>query len=177
MRARALLAASVLAAGAVLAAAATPAQAQLGGCGLTITAPGAAPSQPSAALGSSTVTLPLGQVQVCATVRTLQTTTFTARVKTDGFTTGGGTAPERIAPEKVTYTRGTVGLLPVSLSANACAASAPFVLAATEKTATTCSLTGLVGDATVSWTPTLSIDVSTASVAGTYTGTITHSVA
>lgn len=120
----------------------------------------------SAALGGVTVT----------DNRALLTASWTATATSTSFTTGGGTAPETIANTAVSYwsgaataTSGSGTFTPGQANAGAAVAMGTSVTAFT--------LTGGVGDNSASWNPTLVIAVPAAAVGGTYTGTITHSVA
>jgi hypothetical protein len=90
--------------------------------------------------------------------------------------TGGGTAQETIPPAQVTYwsgpataTAGTGTFTPGQ------ATSAAAVSLTTPRTAF--SLISGTSITSASWNPTLSVSVPAAAVAGTYTATITHSVA
>ncbi|MDG4823171.1 hypothetical protein O7635_15045 [Asanoa sp. WMMD1127] len=135
--------------------------------GLTITAPA------SVNLGSGvtggTVSGAIGPVQV-VDQRGLLVAAWTATVSSTAYTTGGGTAPETIAASAATYTPGlptaTTGV-PVPV------AGLPGTLGA-PRTAYTATA---VGSNSVTWNPNLSIAIPAAAVAGTYSGTVTHSVA
>jgi hypothetical protein len=145
-------------------------------------APGAlAISVPAtAALGAGTVgsslTAGLGAVTVTDTRGNL-VATWTATATTSTFTTGGATTDETIAKANVSYASGlatassglNVVLLPGQLTTLLAASMATSVTAFT--------LTAGVGDNSVTWNPSLVIAVPASAVAGTYSGTITHSVA
>jgi hypothetical protein len=102
--------------------------------------------------------------------------TWTATVSSTNFTTGGATANETIDKSQVTYwsgaataTSGTAAFTPGQpLAANAQALGV---------SRTAFSATGVVGNGSATWNPTITVNVPAAAVAGTYTGTITHSVA
>lgn len=120
----------------------------------------------SASLGSVTVT----------DNRALLTASWTATVTATSFTTGGGTTAETIANTAVSYwsgpataTSGSGTFTPGQTNAGAAQAMGTSVTAFT--------LTGGVGDNSAAWSPTIVIAVPAAAVGGTYTGTITHSVA
>jgi alpha-tubulin suppressor-like RCC1 family protein len=133
----------------------------------TATLPGPAPgSTASAQLGTVTVT----------DTRGLGTASWTVMVTATAFTTGSGTGPQTIPPSQVTYwsgpataTTGTGTFTPGQASA----ASAVTLSAAR----TAFSLTGGSGINSASWNATVSVSVPASAVAGTYTATITHSVA
>jgi large repetitive protein len=131
------------------------------------TLPGASPAgTTSAALGTVTVTDQRG----------IAGASWTATVTGTTFVTGHGTAPETIPLTQVTYwsgpataTTGTGAFTPGQASA------AAAVSLTTPRTAF--SLTSGTSITSASWNPTLSVSVPAAAVAGTYTATITHSVA
>ncbi len=120
----------------------------------------------SAALGSVTVN----------DARASLLGTWTTSVIGSAFTTGGGTSAETIPASAVTYASGpataTTGLgvfvpgqLTTLLAVPIDSSQVAFVRAAS------------VGNSTATWSPTVIVNVPAAAVAGTYTGTITHSVA
>ena len=144
------------------------------GGALAITVPPSIVSLGSGSPGTH-ITAQLGSVQV-TDARAQLTAAWTSSVTATNFATGGGTAPETITNAAVSYWSGpataTTGLGTFTPGqANAAAA----VTLATSRTAFT--LTAGVGDNSASWNPTLIISVPAAAVAGTYTGTVTHSVA
>jgi hypothetical protein len=94
-------------------------------------------------------------------------------ISTDFTTPGGG--PERTVPAtNVTYASGSAttttgnGTFTPSGPAAALNNTTPLVAF---------THTGGTGNNSAAWNPTLNIHVPLASVAGTYTGTVTHSVA
>lgn len=143
------------------------------GGALAITAP-ASTNVGSGAAGAS-ITAALGAVTV-TDARGLLTASWTASASTTSFTTGGGTPAETVGATEVSYWSGPatantgIGVLtPGQLTA---------LLAqslGTSKTAFTLTLG--VGNNSVTWNPTVIVAVPSAAIAGTYTGTITHSVA
>ncbi|MFI7635066.1 hypothetical protein [Nonomuraea sp. NPDC049400] len=147
--------------------------------GLSITVPG---PTPAVNLGSGNsgglISGQLGAITV-NDQRAALTATWVASVSAaaGGFTTGGGTAPETISNADVSYWSGpatatsTTGGTFVPGQVNAAAAE---TLAAQR---TAFSKTSGSGDNFATWNPTLVIDVPDAAVAGTYTGTVNHSVA
>lgn len=139
---------------------------------LSITVPAGPVSIGSGAPGSSISGL-LGTVTIQNTTPVL--TAWTATVSSTNFTTGGGTTAETIANGSVSYWSGpatsTVGsgtFTPGQLTA------ANAVPLSTSQTAFSFSGTG---NNNVTWDPTLVVAVPAAAVGGTYTGTVTHSVA
>lgn len=144
------------------------------GSGLSITVPA------SVNLGSGVsggkITGSLGTVTV-TDGRGLLLAAWTASVTSSAFTTGGGTTPETIPAASVTY----ASLLATSTTGTGVftPGEATTVLAAPlSGTATTAfTLTAGVGPNSAAWDPTITVNVPAAAVVGTYTGTITHSVA
>jgi hypothetical protein len=129
----------------------------------------------SAATGASTLSSQLGTVTVTDD-RGALLGSWTATVSSTDFTTGAATSNETIAKSSVTYwsgpatsTSGTAVRVPgQATSANAQDLS-------TSRTAF--SATGVVGNNATAWNPTLTVNLPSTAVAGTYSGTVTHSVA
>jgi hypothetical protein len=96
--------------------------------------------------------------------------TWTATVSSTAFTTGGGTGPETIPASDITYTGGTV----TTTGTVTAPALAAFTLSGGAQTAV--AATGINGDNTATWDPTLTVAVPANAVGGAYSGTITHSV-
>ena len=146
------------------------------GGALAITVP-ASVSLGTAAPGG-TITAQMGTIQVTDN-RALLAAAWTASVTTTSFTTGGATTPETVPIADVSYWSGpsTASSLPSATGtftpgqANAAAA----VVLSVSRTAF--SLASGVGDNSLSWNPTMVVALPAAAVAGTYTGTVTHSVA
>ena len=141
---------------------------------LSISVPASA-SLGSVSAGTTSISGQLGSVTVNASNAVLFPS-FTATVSTSVFTTGGGGTNETIAKAAVSYWSGPATLTVGSLNGtpgqvNAAAAQS----LSTARTAF--SATGLVLTIQVVWNPTLIITLPSNAVAGTYTGTITHSVA
>ncbi len=141
---------------------------------LAITAP-ASSDLGSVATGSATTSAQLGAVQV-SDGRGALLGTWTGSVSSTDFTTGGGTANEKITKSSIDYWSGAAtassgvgvftpgqltSLLKVTLSTGRTAFAAASV----------------VGNNSVTWNPTVVVNVPSAAVAGGYTGTITHSIA
>ena len=141
---------------------------------LSISAP-ASSNLGTGSTGAGTLSSQLGAVTV-TDARGALLGTWTATVSSTDFTTGGATADETIAKGQVTYwsgaataTSGTAVFTPgQATSANAQALSVAR---------TAFSATAIVGNNSASWNPTLTVNVPATAVTGTYTGTITHSVA
>jgi hypothetical protein len=141
---------------------------------LAITVPAAA-ALPNTSPGGGTTSAQLGTVTVTDN-RGSTTASWTATVTATTFTTGGGTAAETIPLAQITYwagpataTTGTGTFTPGQ--ANAAAA----VNLTTPRTAFTLASGSPLNSAT--WNPTLNVNIPAGKVAGTYTATITHSVA
>lgn len=140
---------------------------------LAVTAPASATL--SSASPGGTATGSLGSVSV-ADDRGALIGTWTATVVSTAFTTGGASASETVPAASVSYWSGlatsTTGLgtfLPGQLtSANAVAIGSAQ---------TAFSRTVGSGNSAAAWSPTLVVSIPSTVVTGTYTGTITHSVA
>jgi hypothetical protein len=122
-----------------------------------------------------TVTAQLGAVAV-TDGRAALPAAWTASAASTAFTTGGGTGPETVANGNVSYwsgpataTTGSGTFTPGQVNAGA--------EATMNTTLTAFALSGGAGDNSATWNPTVSVAVPAGAVAGTYTGTITHSVA
>ena len=103
---------------------------------------------------------------------------WVASVTATVFQTGGGTPAETVLPSEIDYwsgpataTTGTGTFTPGQLTAG----DAAPLDSVTPLTAFT--HTGGTGGNTASWNPTLDVNVPLDSIAGIYTGTVTHSVA
>ncbi|ADP81742.1 hypothetical protein [Frankia inefficax] len=149
----------------------------LTGGALTISAPATA-NLGTAAVGTATLSGSLGAVTV-TDARGALLGTWTASVFSTNFTTGGGTPSETIAATAVNYasltatsTTGTAVFTPGQATVGL---AAP--LGTTAPGLTAFSATAIVGNNTATWNPTLVVNIPSAAVAGTYTGTVTHSVA
>jgi hypothetical protein len=152
------------------AAADTPGQFQVTAGGLAITVPTSTVNFGSVASGATSVSGPLGTVTVTDT-RGLLTASWTATVSTTTFTTGGATTNETVAKSAVTYASGA------ATATTGVGVFTPVLVAvslATPQTAAT--WTAGVANNTATWNPTLTFALLTTQVAGTYAGTITHSV-
>lgn len=132
----------------------------------------------TAGLGSAapggTISAALGSVTVLDQ-RGLATSTWTATVSSTSFTTGGATVAETVTTSNVSYwsglatsTTGTVTVTPGQSDA-----SAKQTLSSSRTAFTS---TGN-GSNSTSWSPTVVITIPASAVHGSYTGTVTHSVA
>jgi hypothetical protein len=139
------------------------------GDGLVITEPVAA--NLGAGTPGTTITGNLGTVDV-ADNRAATDPSWAATVVASDFTTGGGGAGEVVVAGSVTYASGT-------LTTTGDGTFTPSAAAALDNTtpAPAASHAGGTGNNTASWDPTLVVTVAQNNVAGTYTGTVTHSVA
>ncbi|MER6944234.1 hypothetical protein ABT294_09445 [Nonomuraea sp. NPDC000554] len=144
--------------------------------GLTITVP-AGPVNVGNSAPAGQISGQLGTVTV-TDQRAALAATWVASViaATGGFTTGGGTAAETVPNTAVLYWSGTQtantgGGTLVPGQANAAAAQSLDI------SRTAFSKTSGSGDNSVAWNPTIVINVPAQAVAGTYTGTVNHSVA
>lgn len=141
---------------------------------LSITVPAGPVSLGSSAI-SGTVTNQLGVVTVDDT--RLLGLGWTAAVAGSDFKTGGGSPSETIAIGKIQYWSGP------ATASNGLSSSTPgqatssqkITLATTAQTAFTGAGISLVSNS-ASWNPTLIVTVAPSAIAGTYTGTITHTV-
>lgn len=155
-----------------------PATSSAAAPGLAITVPTSA-SFGARPLAGGSFSASLGTVKVTTTASPLSDASWVAKVTTTGFTTGSGGTGQVIAPGSVKYLSG--GATAISgLGVGVCAPGqiAPVALS-TQVTAFSCSGLALLTFSTqsLSWNPTITVEVGSGTVAGTYTGTITHSVA
>jgi hypothetical protein len=160
-----------LPAGAASAAAAdTPGQFQVTAGGLAITVPTSTVNFGSVASGATSVSGQLGTVTVTDT-RGLLTASWTATVSTTTFTTGGGTTNETVAKSAISYASGA------ATATTGVGVFTPVLVAVSLATPQTgATWTAGVANNTATWNPTLTFALLTTQVAGTYAGTITHSV-
>lgn len=135
---------------------------------LAITAPAGTVSLGSAA-APGTVSSQLGEVKV-ADSRGLLLGGHVASVESTSFTTGGATAAETVPTTAVTYSPGTGTLSGVVVCTPALVGNMAAQRAVMTGTAAT-------GTNSCAWNPTIEVTVPAAAPAGTYQGTITHSVA
>lgn len=139
--------------------------------GLAITAPTA--TDLGSASSGGTLSAALGAVQATDDRGALGGS-WTASVSSSPFTTGGATAEETIPASAVTYLSGP------QTAFTGVAAFTPgqtLVAVALGSTQTAFSAAATVGNNSVTWDPTVAVNVPAQAVVGGYTGTITHSVA
>jgi len=185
MRIRSKLTTIALAAGLVVGGVAGPARAAttgnttttftLTGGDLAITVPASKALGSVATGAASTAAAQLGAISV-ADGRGALLGAWTTSVSSSDFTTGEATADETIAKANADYwsgaatsTSGTGTFTPGQLLV------ANKVTLAESRTAFSAAV--VVGNNTASWNPTVNVNIPAASVAGSYTGTITHSIA
>lgn len=144
----------------------TPSLAQ---AALAISVPPAA-NLGSVPAGTSSLSNQLGPVTVTASG--LVAPSFTATVSSSGFTNGGG---QTIPNSSISYWSGpaTAALLQNATPGQLNAGNA--INLSVSRTAF--RSTGLALSITTTWNPTVVVAIPAAAVAGTYSGTITHSVA
>lgn len=135
---------------------------------LTITEPATA-NLGSAAAGSASLAGALGNVTVTDNRGGLLPL-WTATVAATDFTTGTATANEKVVKANVSYASGAASQTGLGLPVvqTGVALSAP---------ARALNFVGVAGTNSATWNPTLTLTLLSSQVAGTYTGTITHSVA
>ncbi|GAA5178686.1 hypothetical protein GCM10023322_06440 [Rugosimonospora acidiphila] len=124
---------------------------------------------------SGTLTGSLGTVTVSDTRGNL-VAAWTATVSSTDFTTGPATPAATIGKANIRYWSGTATAtsgVGVFIAGQGTASSA--VVLSTTRTAF--NLTAGVGNNSASWKPTVIVTVPATALSGTYTGTITHSVA
>lgn len=113
--------------------------------------------------GASSASAQLGAVTVTDT-RGLLLSSWAATVTKTAFVTGTSTPNETVTAPNVAYTSGTA-------TSTGLGTFVPNVLAVGP------SWTGVAGNNTSVWNPTLTFTLLSSQVAGTYSGTISHSVA
>lgn len=146
----------------------------LSGGALSITVP-ASTNLGTTGTGAAAISAQLGAVAV-SDLRGVLLGSWTATVSSTDFKTGLATANETIGKANVYYwsgaattTSGTGTFTPGQLLAG------NEVSLGTSKTAF--SAAAVVGNNSVAWNPTVDVHLPSAAVVGTYSGTITHSVA
>src|SRR3954470_2931881 len=145
-----------------------------GGSTLAIAVPNGTPvALATVSSGTTTASGSLGSVVVTDN-RGALAATWSASAVASAFTTGGGTANETIAANKVAYWAGA-GLPAVGQVGAFVPAGTLLTPVAIGSSSAVGSWTG-VGNNTVTWNPTISFTLLGSQVAGTYSGTITQSV-
>lgn len=120
--------------------------------------------------GAASATAQLGSVAVTDT-RGALVNTWTTTVGSTTFVTGAASAAETVAKSNIAYSSG------VATSTTGLGTFVPGVLANLSANGTGASWTGAAGNSTAAWNPTLVFTLLSSQVAGTYTGTVSHSIA
>jgi hypothetical protein len=121
--------------------------------------------------GASSASGQLGSVTVNDT-RGLLVNSWTATITTTTFTTGAGATSQTVATSAIAYTSGA------ATSTSGLGSFVPTLTATTiGSTVTGASWSGLAGNDSATWNPTITFTLLSSQVAGLYSGTITHSVA
>lgn len=178
MRKRLALALSLASAGSMVLLAAPADAAQ--GVTFTLTAGSLVVSDPantslgSVATGTATISNSLGATTV-TDARGALLGTWTASVSGTDFTTGAASADETITKDLVDYYSGA------ATASSGTAVRVPGQLTALlaedlSASRTAFSATGVVGNNSTTWNPTVVVNIPSDAVVGTYSGTITHSV-
>lgn len=120
-----------------------------------------------------------GTVVTVSDLRSALDPTWTASViaATGGFTTGAGTPAETIDNSNVLYLSGNATTSPATGTSTPGQPVPPGVPVTLDASRTAFSHAGGNGNNITAWNPTISINVPAQAVAGTYSGTINHSVA
>lgn len=138
--------------------------------GLSINVP-ASKAVASVNTGAANASGQLGAVTVTDN-RGLLVNSWSATVNTTAFVTGTSSTNETVTQSNVAYASG------VSNSTTGLGTFVPTLTPNTVGTGVTgASWTGAAGNSSASWDPTLTFTLLSSQVAGTYSGTITHSVA
>jgi hypothetical protein len=139
--------------------------------GLAISVPASTVALGTAASGASSVSGQLGAVSVTDTRGNL-VATWTTTVSSTTFTTGTATSDETVALADISYASGaataTSGVGVFVPMANTALSSAAALR--------TVKWTVGIGNNSATWNPTLSFTLQGSQVAGTYSGTVSHSV-
>ena len=143
----------------------------LTGAGLGVSVPGSATLSASTNIGITSLSSQLGATQVDDN-RGALAASWTATVSATDFTTGAAGTHETITKDNVTYASGT------ATASSGLGVDVPTLVAVSLATPQTAfAHTGVTGVQSTTWNPTIAVTVPSDAVAGTYTGTITHSVA
>jgi hypothetical protein len=147
----------------------SPSTVRLLGGSLSITAPTATVNLGSGLVGS-TLAASLGTVTVTDSRGGLLTS-WAGSVSSTSLTTGGGAATQTIPAAAINYLAGTV------TAKSGVGIDLPGTGGPMSGSQVTYTSTAGLGNETVSWKPTITVTVPTGIVVGTYSATITHSVA
>jgi hypothetical protein len=139
------------------------------GGALSITVQGTAGSLGSAVntVGGSTISGPLGQVQVLDARSAAAGSGWVASVISTAFTPSSGPT---IGAALVGYNAGTIAKVGTATYTANNPPNLTGVVAAV-------TASGITGDNSATWDPTINVHIDGGKIAGTYSGTITHSVA
>ena len=129
----------------------------------------------TAAIGAANVSGSLGTVTVTAQRASLSLASWTTSVTSSAFTTGGASQNETIPATDVGYNPGLATTAQTGIGVFAPGLLTALTNISTPQTAFTA--VAEVGATSASWNPTITVTLPSSVVAGTYTGTITHSVA
>jgi hypothetical protein len=147
----------------------------LTGGAISITVPGSTVNLGSVSVAGSPITGHLGTITI-NDGRGLLNGGWTGTVSSSHFTTEGQTAHEPVAATNVAYWSGAAtATLGLSTLAGIQLTSGAAVAINAAQTAFTAG--SLIGNNSASWNPTLIVTIPGSSVVGTYTGTVTHTVA
>ncbi|WP_247662962.1 hypothetical protein [Micromonospora sp. U21] len=146
---------------------------------MDIDAPTAATIGGAGGAPGTTITGQLGDVAVSDTRATGADASWTASVISTDFTTGTATATETVLATQIDYWSGTATVGPAGTGTFTPGQANAGAAAALDNTTalTVFTHTGGTGVNSVSWNPTLDVNVPAANQSGTYAGTVTHSVA
>jgi len=140
---------------------------------LAITVP-ASKNLGTTTVGSATISAQLGTIT--ATNSGIVAPNVSSQVSCSAFTTGAGTANETIPCSAVSYWSGPATAT-TGLSGNTPGQVDAAHAVSLSVTRTAFSATGLLLSISLAWNPTVIVTLPANAVAGTYSGTITHSVA
>ena len=120
--------------------------------------------------GATVLSALLGNVQV-VDARASTSGSWTATVSSTSFVTGAGSPAETVPAADVAYDPGN------AIATTGTGTFTPGTDGSLATPITAFSASSEVGSTSVTWDPQITITIPLAAVAGTYTGTITHSVA
>lgn len=120
--------------------------------------------------GTRTASATLGSVSVTDN-RGALVGSWTTGVSSTSFVTGTSTANETVVPASIAYSAGA------ATATTGTGVFAPLTVVALAATPGSAATYVGVGNNSATWNPTLTFALGAQQVAGTYTGTITHSVA
>lgn len=143
----------------------------------SISAPGSR-NLGSVATGTGILSAQLGTVTASASGILGLAPSFSATVSATVFRTGGGGPSETVAQASILYWSGPATAFSGAL-AGGFTAGQPNAALAQDLSIARVAFSGsaLAGTISASWNPTIVINLPASAVAGTYSGTITHSVA